>query len=130
LEVCCRIVLFAFALCEFGKKHGFFEGLIAGGFKLGAQGAEFGNVALSGPVDALLIKREELEIVALGEPTASLLRASSMSIRGASSLAEGAERALLACSEDGGIRGTATIGVEASAMPCLAAMLIQRSVGR
>jgi hypothetical protein len=67
-EVAGRIVLFPLAVCELGKQLGLFERPFAGGLALGPQGAELGHILLNGAVDALLIERQELEILALGEP--------------------------------------------------------------
>src|SRR5580704_11919025 len=53
---------------KLGQQLGLFERLLTGGLAFGPEGAELSHILLNGAVDALLIERQELEILALGEP--------------------------------------------------------------
>jgi hypothetical protein len=57
-------------LCKLGKQLGFLEGLLTGGLAFGPQGAEPSHILLNGAVDALLIQRQKLEILAFVDPGA------------------------------------------------------------
>jgi hypothetical protein len=64
-----------------GEEHGFFEGLIAGGFALGSQGAEFGRVSLDRALESLPVKSHQLEVLAFGEPGFGLRDAGALLAR-------------------------------------------------
>jgi hypothetical protein len=46
--------------------------LIAGDFAFGAQGAEFRHIPLDGPLDPLLVKRQQLDVLTVIEPSSGL----------------------------------------------------------
>jgi hypothetical protein len=66
------VVLFPFALCVLDEEQGFFQGAVAGGFALGAEGAQFDHGALGGAPGAPVIEGEELEVVSLEDPGLSI----------------------------------------------------------
>src|SRR5580693_8581738 len=46
--------------------------MIEGGFAFGAQGAEFGHMALNGALDALLVKRQQLNVLTVVKPSSGM----------------------------------------------------------
>ena len=67
-EKCLRPVGFAFGLGQFIQKLGLLHGLPGRLLTLGLQGLELRHVPVSGPLDALFINRQQIEIVGVFAP--------------------------------------------------------------
>jgi len=69
-----RVVVAAFGflgLGELDQQTGFVFGLFDGGFAVGLEGLELGQVFFDGAADALLVGGEELEVLGLLDPRAA-----------------------------------------------------------
>jgi hypothetical protein len=71
-EIGGNVVGFAFALGQLGEEYGFLDGLLPAGEAFGPKCAELGHVPLDGALDTLLVKRQQLDVLAVIEPGSGL----------------------------------------------------------